>query len=265
LKTQPSPTQPRELGPLPLALQEKVLSRARRLSATGDARVWPLVAIAFILFASASALAQDADQRTTVLHLSQSAERNVARDLLRIELRVEETGADARTVQSAINRRMAAALDRTRQVLGVRVETGSYNVGEERPQNGPTRWRGSQSMTLTGKDADSMLNLAGALQSDGLSISSLAYQVSPETVRGAEEDLTAEALAALERRAASIADRMHLAVLRYRDLRVGNAETGNQPVPRFGTMAMAAPVAEPGEAVIRVTIEAELLLASPRP
>jgi predicted secreted protein len=160
---------------------------------------------------------------------------------------------------------MTAALDRARRVQGVRVETGSYNVGEERPQSGPARWRGGQSVILTGKDADSMLNLAGALQSDGLSTSSLAYQVSPETVRGAEEDLTAEALAALDRRAASIAERMHIAVLRYRDLHVGNAETGNQPVPRFAAMAMAAPVAEPGQAVIRVTIEAELLLTPPRP
>ena len=56
-------------------------------------------------------------------------------------------------------------------------------------------------------------------------MSSMAYEASPETVRGAEEDLTAEALAALDRRAASIAGNMHLAVLRYRDLHVGNAET----------------------------------------
>ena len=223
------------------------------------------LAIAVALFASAHALAQDADQRLTVLHLSQAAERSVIRDLLRIELRVEETGADARSVQAAINRRMAAALDRARQVQGVRVETGSYNVGEERPQNGPTRWRGSQSVILTGKDADSMLKLAGALQSDGLSTSSLTYDISPETVRGAEQDLTDEALAALDHRAASIADRMHLTVVRFRDVRVGNAETGGRPVPRFAAMAMAAPVAEPGEATVRVTIEAELILASPRP
>jgi uncharacterized protein YggE len=111
-----------------------------------------------------------------------------------------------------------------------------------------------------------MLNLAGALQSDGLPTSSLTYEVAPETVRGAEEDLTAEALAALDHRAASIADRMHLAVVRFRDVRVGNAETGGRPVPRFAAaMAMAAPVAEPGEAMVRVTIEAELLLAPPRP
>ena len=171
-------------------------------------------AVAIALCAAAPALAQDADRQATVLHLSQTAERTVMRDLLRIELRVEETGADARSVQTAINRRMAAALDRAHQVQGVRVETGSYNVGEERPQNGPTRWRGSQSVILTGKDADSILKFAGALQSDGLSTSSLAYDVSPETVRGAEEDLTAEALAALDHRAAEIADRMHLAVVR---------------------------------------------------
>ena len=222
-----------------------------------------VISIAF--YTSGHALAQDVDQHSTVLHLSQTAERSVVRDVLRVELRVEETGADARSVQAAINRRMAAALDRARQVQGVRLETGSYNVGEEHPQNGPSRWRGSQSMILTGKDSDSVLKLAGALQSDGLSTSSLAYDTAPETVRGAEEDLTAEALAALDHRAAAIADRMHLAVLRYRDLRVGNAETGGRPVPRFAAMAMAAPVAEPGEAIVRVTIEAELLLASPRP
>jgi predicted secreted protein len=80
-------------------------------------RVFPAIAVA--LFASTQVLAQDAEQRMTVLHLSQTAERSVIRDLLRIELRVEETGADARAVQAAINRRMAAALDhRTAQRAG---------------------------------------------------------------------------------------------------------------------------------------------------
>jgi len=216
----------------------------------------------------AAAVAQDADQRATVLHLSQTAERTLARDLLRVELRVEETGSDPRAVQTAINRRMTAALDRARQAEGVRVETGSYHVGEERPTNRAPTWRGSQSLILKSKNADSTLKLVGALQSDGLSTASLGYEVSPETVRSAQDDLTAEALAALDRRAASIAAATHLAVLRYRDLRVGNAETEGRPVPRFGGAAMAAgapPVAEPGEAVVRVNVEAELLLGSSRP
>ena len=224
-----------------------------------------LAAIGFILCAVAPVLAQPSDQQLTVLHLSQTAERNVLRDLLRIELRVEETGADPLAIQSGINSRMAAALDRAHKIQGVRVETGSYGVGEERPQSGPSRWRGTQSLILTGKDADAALKLAGALQSDGLLMSSLVYESSPEIVRGAEEDLTAEALAALDRRAASIADRMHLAVRGYRDVHVGNAETGGRPIPRFAAAAMAAPVAEPGESTIRVTIEAELMLAPTRP
>jgi predicted secreted protein len=230
-------------------------------------RAGVLFAIGFVLCAASSTLAQPGDQQTTtVLHLSQTAERNVLRDLLRIDLRVEEAGADPLAIQSAINRRMAAALDRAHQVQGVRVETGSYSVGEERPQSGPSRWRGTQSLVLRSRAADAALKLAGALQSDGLLMSSMAYEASPETVRGAEEDLTAEALAALDRRAASIAGNMHLGVLRYRDLHVGNAETEGRPVPRFAAAAMAAvPVAEPGEAAIRVTIEAELMLGAPRP
>jgi len=218
--------------------------------------------IGLILISPTMARAQPADQQATVLHLSQTAERKVVRDLLHVELRAEETGADPLAIQSAINRRMAAALDRAHQVQGVEVETGTYAVNEEQPQNGPARWRGSQSVILIGKDADAVLKLAGTLQSDGLLMSSLGYEISPETVRGAEEDLTAEALAGLDRRAASIADRLHLSVLRYRDLRVGNAETGAGPMPRFAAMAMAAPVAEPGEAKIRLTVSAELLLGT---
>ena len=225
-----------------------------------------LLTTGFILCWAGTAMAQGTEQQTTVLHLNQTAERMVLRDLLRINLRVEETGADPLAIQTAINRRMTAALDRAHQVQGVRVETGSYGVGEERPQSGPSRRRGSQSLILRSKAADAALKLAGALQSDGLLMSSMAYEASPETVRGAEEDLTAEALAALDRRAASIAENMHLTVLRYRDLRVGNAETEGRPVPRFAVAAMAAaPVAEPGEATIRVTAEAELLLGAPRP
>ena len=213
-------------------------------------------------------LAQEAEQLATVLHLNQSAERIVTRDLLRIELRVEEAGADPRAVQAAINRRMGAALDRSKQTQDVQVETGFYQVGEERPANRPASWRGSQSLVLKSKDADAALKLAGMLQSDGLVMSSLGYEVSPETLRSAQDDLTAAALDALGRRAESVAASLHLALLRYRDLRVGNAETEGRPMPRFATGATAAvppPEAEPGEAVIRVNVEAELLLGPSRP
>ena len=231
------------------------------------ARVLPLLALLALwpgcAWGQAGGQPQPGGPPPTVLHLSQTAERKVVRDLLRVEMRVEETGADPLALQAAVNRRMQAALARGREVQGVEVETGSYTVNEERPQNAAPRWRASQSLILSGKAADVLLKLAGGLQSDGLLMSSMSWEVSPETVRGAEEDLTAEALAGLAQRAASIADRVHLSVSHYRDLRVGNAETEGGPMPRFAAMAMAAPVAQPGEATIRVTVSADVLLGPP--
>ena len=224
-----------------------------------------LLPLAIAAASSAPAFGQTA-AAPTVLHLTQTAESKAVRNQLRLELRVEEKGPDALGVQTAINRRMAAALDRARQVIGVAVETGAYQVGEEEPSRGTSYWRGSQSLILTSATADAALKLAGALQEQGLLMSAMAYEVAPETVRGAEEDLTAAALAGLGERAAAIADRLHLAVLGYRDLRVGNAETGPPPMPRFAAaMAMAAPVAAPGQAVIRLRVEADVLLGPPRP
>ena len=250
-------------GPLGPALRERVQTLG---SHSGGRWVRLTSVVAFALGAAFPTLAQEVERPMTVLHLTQAAERPVTRDLLRIELRVEASGTDAQTVQAEVNRRMAAALDQAKQVQGVQVETGFYNVGEERPQNAAPRWHGAQSVILTSKDSGAALKLAGALQADGLSTSSLGYQISPEAVRGAEEDLTAEALAALDHRAAAIAEELHLSVLRYRDLHVGNAGTGGPPVPRFAAMAATPePVAEPGEAKIRVTVEAELLLVPPRP
>jgi predicted secreted protein len=220
-----------------------------------------LLALAVLLWPAAAA-AQPAEPQPTVLHLTQTAERHVVRDRLRAVLRAEESGGDPLSVQRAINRKMAAALDRARAVPGIEITTGGYSVGAERPPNAPARWRGSQSLILAGADATALLKLAGALQGAGLVTSSLAYEASPEAVRGAEDDLTSEALAALDRRAAAIARTLRMSVLRFRDLRVGNAETGGQPFPRFAAMAAAGapPVAAPGEATVSVTIQAELLL-----
>jgi predicted secreted protein len=222
-----------------------------------------VVSIGLLLALSAPAYAETLPA-PTVLHLTQTAESKVVRDLLRVELRVEEEGSDALSVQTAINRRMAAALDRAHRVIGVAVETGSYTVGEEEPTHRPPRWRGSQSLVLRGTAADAILKLVGVLQSQGLLMSAMVFEVSPETVRGAEQDLTAAALAGLGARAAAIAGRLHLEVLGYRDLKIGNTETGAPPMPRFAAaMAMPAPVAAPGEAVIRLEIMAEVLLGPP--
>jgi uncharacterized protein len=206
----------------------------------------------------------------TLLHLSQTAERRLTRDLLHVDMRAEKTGADPQTVEAAINQAMARALAQARQVQDIEIETGSYTVDRE-PEKTPPQWTGSQYLSLSGTAPDPLLKLAGGLQSQGLVMANLGYEASPKSVRGAENDLTAEALSGLERRAADIAQQLHLSVVGYRDLTVGNAQTGGGPMPRggfaqaTGVASVPAPVAAAGEATVRVTVSADILLAAKQP
>lgn len=202
----------------------------------------------------------------TVLHLSQTAERKLTRDLLHVDLRADKTGADPQSVEAAINQSMAKALARARQVQGIDVETGSYAVYRD----AKLVWTGNQVLALTGSDSDVLLKLAGELQSAGLVMSNLGYEASPKTVHGAEEALTSEALSGLRQRAEAIAAQLHTSLMGYRDLTVGNAQTEGGPMPRFAAQAaasaaMPAPVAAAGEATVRVTVSADVLLAPKQP
>jgi predicted secreted protein len=161
---------------------------------------------------------------------------------------------------------MSAALDRARAVPSVRPETGASSIWEERPKNAPVRWHAVQSLIVSGKDAAELLTLVGELQGDGLLISSLNYELTPEAARSVEDELTQLALERLRQRAEKIAKSMGHSLARWRELRVGN--TGGGPPPRppipmraaMSAEAMQAPVAEPGESMVRVSVEGEALL-----
>ncbi|MDB5411280.1 MAG: hypothetical protein JWL84_6192 [Rhodospirillales bacterium] len=201
----------------------------------------------------------------TILHLSETAERQMPRDRLRIQLRVDATGSSAKLVQADINKRMASALERARAAAGVKIETGGYAVYEDRPPNSPVKWRGSQTLSLTGGDFAQVLALAGDLQGDGLATSGMAFELAPETARTAQDDLTTEALRRLRQRAERVAADLQATVLRLRSVHVGNA-AGDQPQFPLQMRAMAAagkmpePVAEGGDARVQITVDADVVL-----
>lgn len=224
-------------------------------------RLWFLVSALLLI---TPAYAEDAGP--TVLHLSQTAERRITRDLLHVDMRADGKAADPKSVEAGINRTMAKALADAKQVPGIEVATGGYNVYRE---NQSSEWIGHQSLFLSGSDSGALLSLAGTLQADGLVMSNLVYEVAPATVRGAENMLTSEALSSLGQRAAAIGQQLHLSVLGYRNLTVGNAETQGAPMPRFAATAaaspMPAPAAAPGEGTVRVTVSADVLLGIKKP
>jgi len=205
----------------------------------------------------------------SVLHLSETAQRDVPRDLLRATLAAESTNVDAGKVQAEINQRMTAALARIKQVAGISVETGGYNVYRETPDKQPPRWHGSETLILTSKEFGALLTMTGALQQQGLVIQSLAPDLSREARQSVEDSLTDEALTRLRQRAERIAASAGVKLHGIHTLSVGNVNAPPPIIqPFMRVMAAAAapappPVAEPGNATVSVTVSAEFALAPP--
>ena len=201
-----------------------------------------------------------------VLHLSETAQRDVPRDLLHATLSVEATDSDAAKLQAEVNQRMTAALMRIKQVPNVTIDMAGYSVYRETPDKAPARWHGSQSITLTDKDFAALLGLTGALQQQGLVMQSLAPDISREARQGVEDALTNEALARLQQRADRVAATLGTKVAGFRSITVGNAAPPPVPV-RFTAMtasaaaAPAPPVVEPGNATVSVTVSGDIALA----
>jgi uncharacterized protein len=227
-----------------------------------------LAALATALWqAPARAADTSAPPGTTVLHLTQRAERLMPRDHLRAGLAVEATGPVAQQVQAEINRRMDAALQKARQVSTVKPATGGYSVYPQRDPGKPALWHGQQTLNLSSDAAADLLALMGDLQQQGLNTTGLTFEVAPETLRKAEDGLTADALTALRQRAEAVASDLGLSVQQLRDVTVGNAEGGARPpmpmamMRAQGVSSAPPPVAEPGDAEVSVTVQAEVWLA----
>ncbi len=208
------------------------------------------------------------EENATVLHLTERGERMVARDRLTADLRVEASDGDPARLQAEINRRMSAALEQAKAVAAVTVATGGYSVYQQQSgSQAPVRWHGSQSLLLASRDPMPLLALAGALQQQGLVLSSLGYELTPEAARSVEDELTSEALSRLRQRAERIAGALGMSVRGLRNVQVGNAE-GARPqsyaMRAYEKMAAPAPVAEPGTATVSVSVSAEVLLAPRR-
>jgi predicted secreted protein len=219
--------------------------------------------LAATLLAATPALAP-ARAQETLLRLSETAERTVRADQLVAVMRAQATGASVAAVQEQVNRQVAAALEKARAVPGVTVATGSYwtgRTGDRREQ-----WQSSQEIRLSATEASpALLDLAGALQAQGLAVSRLSYEVSRGLARREREAVTAEALEGLKERAERLAGVMGMAFVGFREVRV-DASRYVPPMARAMASPMAAsaapapPAAEPSDVPITATVEGDAIL-----
>ncbi|HXP31821.1 MAG TPA: SIMPL domain-containing protein [Stellaceae bacterium] len=223
------------------------------------------LAAVLALVATAPAVRGAETSAPTIVSLTERAERRLPRDLLAADLAVTASSSDPRKLQDEINRRMTAALARARSVPNVTLSTTGYTLNEVHPEHAPSHWEGRQALHLESKDQAALLALVGGLQTDGLTIARLSAGVSPAAERAAEDELTAEALKLVAARAEHIAVALDMRVAGYRSLHIGNAAVPPAPMRAFlgaapAPAAVAAPVAEPGEATVSLSVEAEIEL-----
>ena len=136
--------------------------------------------------AQAPAATEAPASRAPELSLQATASSEVKQDTVRITLSAEVDAPD----QPAAGKKLSAALDdvvkRARDVKGVEVRTGSYNVWPNTNNKGKiASWRGHGEVVLESKDFAAAAALASKL-SDKTAISNIGFLLSREA-REAEE------------------------------------------------------------------------------
>ena len=179
----------------------------------------------------------------------------------------EATSASASDAQARVNAVMQDALSRAHKVDGLDVSTGGYGVWRTgpTPTDNRERWQVSQTLSLTGHDGPTLLNLVGALQQQGLAVSSLGWRLSHAAERQAHQAATKQALAGLRGRVEEAAALLDLRFDQFKEVRLDSA--GPPPMPRGIAMPMAIraasappPSVAPEDVPVSATAEADAIL-----
>ncbi len=203
----------------------------------------------------------------TVLHLAETATVMAAPDEIAATLRAEATGASASDAQARVNAAMQQALAQAHKIDGLVISTGGYGVWRTGPTSADRneRWQVSQTLSLTGHDGPSLLNLVGVLQQQGLAVGSLSWRLSRDAERQAYQAATKQALAGLRGRVEEAAALLDLRFDQFKEVRLDTP--GQQPMPRGMAMPMAMsagsappPSAAPEDVPVSATAEADAIL-----
>jgi predicted secreted protein len=217
------------------------------------------LALVFAGAAAAQPFAPDPKNRAT---FSVERTRDVANDWVTAVVGTSDEDSDAARLADRVNKKMNEALAIAKQAKGVEVKSGGYATQPVHDKDGKiARWAASQDLYLEGSDVEAVSALVGKLQGK-LLLRSIAFSVSPESRRKAEDGLIGEALTAFQERAKRIS-----AGLGARDYGVVSVSIqtpgGGGPVPmmmRAEMSKVAAPSFESGQSTLSVRVDATIEL-----
>ncbi|MCB9973308.1 MAG: SIMPL domain-containing protein [Rhodospirillales bacterium] len=206
----------------------------------------------------------------TLLNISATERIEVAQDQLVANIRIEKTMADSRELQQDINRLIKQALEIVKDFKTVEVSTDQYYVYEYNTKT-QNLWRGTQGLTLKGKDADDILEVSGKLQDLGFLMNGLGYQLSSEKYEEVRDGLLELSLKKLMARAKRVGITIDKPDVDLWEVNVDAAPSPIYPQPVMMRTMMAdsgmaeksfaaPPVAEAGKNEISMTVSAKVLL-----
>ena len=197
-----------------------------------------VISVSILLLAFPLVEAHEMEESINRVSLSASAEREVENDLLIANLYAEHQAQKQQDVSDHVNKAIRWALDKSKNVEGVKVQTTQYNTSPVYNKQVITGWRARQGIRIESMESTALSDLIGELQ-ERLLVASINYDVSKQSRDKVEEELTAEALAQFTKRAKLIA--AELGRDGYQLVQIHVNTQGGRPVPvSYATRGLAA-------------------------
>ena len=222
-------------------------------------RLFPVVFVTAFLVPFPAA-ADTPPQRYNVIELAASAQREIANDLMTVQLFVEASDANPAQLANQLNRAITEGVRISKEYPVVKLRTSNNQTYPVYGRNNQAQgWRGRAELRLETRDFAAGAALTGKLQAS-LQLAGMQFGVAPETRQKVENELITEAIAAFRVRA-DIA-RAALGGKSYKTQRISiNSGGGSGPSPRqfirvaaMADAAVAAPPVEAGESLVVVNV-----------
>ena len=200
-----------------------------------------------------------ADERNVYdrVSFSTNATSQVENDTVVAILYYERQGNDLAALANEVNGKISAAVERCKAVSGITVRTLGYQTNRIYDKKEGAMWRVRQSIRLASETIERMSRLLGDLQAE-IALDSLSYTVSEARRTQVVDQLTNQAIAAFQARAAAIT--RQLGQQNYRLVSMNISDGGDGIVPRTNrevmalSAAVAPPAVEPGTTLLRVDV-----------
>jgi predicted secreted protein len=190
----------------------------------------------------------------TTLMLTQRIDRNVPRDQVQIELRIDMLGADPKQLQTQVQALLASSIQKAKAIPKIAIETGAYTVLRQADPRAPRSvpgammvsgnsssvpitlstagdWHAIQLLSLTTNDFAAAAPLVSDLENDGLQLTDMRVALTPEAMRDVQNELAPQAIAGLRAQAEKLATAMDMKIDRFASINVTDSQAENQPQP----------------------------------